>query len=112
MGSNQKATRQRQKETLEQKLAGRKAALAEKGIAGQEIRKDPLVKSIQADIKRTIQAIASIDSRNRIIEKAKATKQQNAANKAASPKSKKQKTEPAPPAKKTKKKKSADKGSS
>lgn len=105
MGSKQKQTRQLQKEKFEQLLVKRKASLVEKGIEKQKITKDKVVAHLQAEINRTVRAIASINAREKIIEQAKLKKQQNAEKKKADKtKPKKRKAEPAP-AKKDKKEK-------
>ena len=112
MGSKQKQTRQLQKERFEQLLARRNALLVERGIEKQKIAKDRVVKHLQAEINRTVRAIASINAREKVIEKAKIQKQKNAEKvKAGKSKSKKQKAESAPEKKdkKEKKKKKSDK---
>ena len=112
MGSKQKQTRQLQKERFEQLLARRNALLVERGIEKQKIAKDKVVKHLQAEINRTARAIASINAREKVIEKAKLQKQKNAEKvKAGKPKSKKQKAESAPEKKdkKEKKKNKSDK---
>ncbi len=114
MGSKQKQTRKLQKEKFERLLAERNAWLAEKGIEKKKITKDKILKHLQAKINETVRALAAINAREKVIEKAKIQKQKNAEKvKTKKPKSKKQESEPAPKAKdkKDKKKKKPDKKS-
>ena len=104
MGSNQKQTRQLQKEHFEQQIEKRRALLAEKGIDARETKKDKVICHMQAELKRTVEALKSIENQEKIIEKAKVQKQANAEQKrAAEPKKKKK--EAAAPAETGKKKK-------
>jgi len=106
MGSKQKQTRQLQKERFEQLLAKRTALLLEKGIEMQKIAKDKVIKHLQAEINRTVKAIDSISTREKLIEKAKIQKQKNAEKvKADKSKPKKKKAESAPEGKDKKEKK-------
>jgi hypothetical protein len=112
MGSKQKQTRQLQKEKFELLLTRRKALLEEKGIEKQKIIKDKVVEHLQAEINKTVRAIASINAREKVIEKLKLQKQKHAEKvKEDKPKSKKQKAESTPEKKdkKEKKKKKSDK---
>lgn len=112
MGSKQKQTRQLQKERFERLLAERNALLVERGIEKQKIAKDKVIEHLQAEINKTVRAIASINAREKVIEKVKLQKQKNAEKvKADKPKSKKQKAESAPEKKdkKEKKKNKSDK---
>lgn len=96
MGSNQKQTRQLQKEEFERLLAARKALLLEKGIEKQDLKKDSVVKHFQAQLQRTARAIASIHTTEKKVEQARFQKQERAKKMAAGkPKAKRQK--PAPP---------------
>jgi hypothetical protein len=106
MPSNLKQTRILQKEKLLHQLSQRKAALVAKGLDGEKLRKDTIIKRLLADIKRTSQAIASIDAREKVITGArqqKLEKVQKAAAEAAEPKKKKEKA--AAPVKEGKKEK-------
>lgn len=107
MGSNKKQTRLLQKAKFEKLLAERKALLLEKGVNENKLKKDKAVKHLQAELNRVVSAIASIDAREKVIEKAKIKKQKNAEEKAAKPKLKKKKaeTEPAEKGKDKEKKK-------
>ncbi|MBW2222134.1 MAG: hypothetical protein KAR43_05670 [Deltaproteobacteria bacterium] len=112
MGSNKKQTRLLQKAKFEKLLAERKALLLGKGVIESKLKKDKVVKHLQAELNRAVSAIASIDAREKVIEKAKIKKQKNAEEKAVKPKSKKKKaeTEPAEKGKgKEKKKKKKEK---
>ena len=112
MGSNKKQTRLLQKAKFEKLLAERKALLLEKGVNENMLKKDKAVKHLQAELNRAVSAIASIDAREKVIEKAKIKKQKNAEEKAAKPKSKKKKAETEPAEKdkgKEKKKKKKEK---
>ena len=112
MGSNKKQTRLLQKAKFEKLLAERKALLLEKGVNESKLKKDKAVKHLQAELNRAVSAIASIDAREKVIEKAKIKKQKNAEEKAAKPKSKKKKAETEPAEKdkgKEKKKKKKEK---
>ena len=71
MGSGKKKTRQLQTEKLEQLKANRKALLLEKGAGKQELKKDKILNHLQAEIKRNLMAIASINAREKVIEKVK-----------------------------------------
>lgn len=106
MGSKHKQTRQLQKDRLEQLLAKRKSSLLEKGIEKQKLTKDKVAEHLQAKINETARAIAAINAREKLLEKAKIKKQQNAEKmKADKSKSKKQKAESAPAEKDKKKEK-------
>lgn len=99
MGSNQKQTRQLQKEQFEQRIKKRRALLAEKGIDARKTKKDKVICHMQAELKRTVKALKSIENQEKIIEKAEVQKQANAEQKkAAEPKKKKKKKEAAAPA--------------
>ena len=113
MGSKHKPTRQMQKDKYEQDLAARKAALAEKGLDEKKIAKDKTVQQLQADLKRSRKALASIDAKNEIVEKARKQKEENAAQKASGEsKSKKKEQKEEPDQKKGKKEKKAKKATS
>ena len=99
MGSNQKQTRQLQKEQFEQQIEKRRALLAEKGIDARKTKKDKVICHMQAELKRTVEALKSIENQEKIIEKAKVQKQANAEQKkVAEPKKNKKKKEADAPA--------------
>ena len=112
MGSNKKQTRLLQKEKFEQLLAERKTLLLGKGVDGQKLKKDKVVRHLQAEINKTVKAIAAIDARDKLIEKARIQKQKNAEKKKEAklkPKKKKAEPEPEEKAKGKKKKKKKEK---
>jgi hypothetical protein len=96
MASSLKQTRIQQKQRFLNQLAKRKAILIAQGADEATIRKDPVVKHLLAQIKRTSRAIASVETREQIINKAAVQKQERAAQAAEQvPKGKKEK-QPAP----------------
>ena len=106
MASNVKQTRVQQKQRFLRLLAERKSALRAQGASEEKIKKDSAVKHLLAEIKRTSRAIASVDARESIINKAKAQRQERAAQAAQeAPKAKKEKQKAAAPAKEGKKEK-------
>jgi hypothetical protein len=112
MGSKQKETRQLQKKKFERLIAERNALLAEKGIEKKKIAKDKILKHLRAKLNETVKALAAINAQEKVIEKARLQKQENAAKvKVKKPKSKKQESKPDPKAKdkKDKKQKKSDK---
>lgn len=78
MGSKQKQTRQLQLEHFKQLIANRKALLTEKGIEENYIQNDKVIKHFQAGLERTLRAITSITSRERLMENVKLQKQKRA----------------------------------
>jgi hypothetical protein len=107
MASNLKETRIQQKQRFLRLLSERKAALLAQGANEEKIKKDRAVKHLLAEIKRTSRAIASVDARENIINKAKLQRQERAAQAAQeAPKAKKEKQKAAAaPAKEGKKEK-------
>ena len=93
MGSNKKQTRLLQKAKFEKLLAKRKTLLLEMGVQEDKLKKDKVVKHLQAELNRTNSAIVSIDAREKVIEKEKIKKQKLLEEKAAKPKTKKKKSE-------------------
>ena len=91
MGSNKKQTRLLQKAKFEKLLAERKALLLEKGVIESKLKKDKVVKHLQAELNRAVSAIASIDAREKVIEKAKIKKQKNAEERRLNPNLKRKK---------------------
>ncbi len=84
MSSKLKSTQLRRKEDYERKLKNRMAILAEKKIEPARVEKDPIVKSLRANIEATelrLKAIAKIEQRTAELAKIKAEKA--AAEKAA-----------------------------
>ena len=103
MGSQNATTRQLQKTNFEQLIARRKDLLRSKGIDEDHLKKDAVIKHLQAGLERTARAIASITARERIISNVKIQK----AKKAEMSESKEQlrakaKSEPVAPQKKKK----------
>ena len=99
MASNLKQTRIQQKQRFLRLLSERKAALLAQGANEEKIKKDRAVKHLLAEIKRTGSAIASIGSREQVIQTAKLQRQEKitkAAEEAPKAKRGKQKTEAAP----------------
>ena len=106
MASNLKETRIQQKQRFLRLFSERKAALLAQGANEEKIKKDRSVKHLLAEIKRTSRAIASVDARESIINKAKLQRQERAAQAAEeAPKAKKEKKKAAAPAKEGKKEK-------
>jgi hypothetical protein len=106
MASNLRQTRIKQKERFLRLLSERRAALLAQSANEEKIKKDRVVKHLLAEIKRTSRAIASVDARESIINKAKLQRQERAAQAAeAPPKAKKEKQKAAAPAKEGKKEK-------
>jgi hypothetical protein len=106
MASNLKQTRIQQKQRLLRLLSERKAALIAQGANEEKIKKDSAVKHLLAEIKRTSRAIASVDARENIINRAKLQRQERAAQAAEEPPAKKGKRKTAAaPAKEGKKEK-------
>jgi colicin import membrane protein len=84
MASKLKQTQLRRKEQYERKLTNRLALLAERKMEPARMEKDPIVKSLRAQIAATdarLKAIAAIEKRTSELAKAKADKA--AAEKAA-----------------------------
>jgi len=106
MASSLKQTRIQQKQRFLNQLAKRKAILIAQGADEATIRKDPVVKHLLAQIKRTSRAIASVETREQIINKAAVQKQERAAQAAEQvPKGKKEKQPTPAPAREGKKEK-------
>jgi hypothetical protein len=112
MGSNTKAVREMQKQKIEAQIAERKAALVKKGLTtdGQQ-KKDKVLLHLQAELKRTARAVASIDKMRGVVGSAHQKKLDNAAKAAAEGPKKKKKGAPVPvkEEKKDKKAKKAEK---
>ena len=113
MGSNTKEIREMQKQKLEVRLAERKAALVKQGLTTDaQQKKDKVFLHLQAEVKRTARAVASIDKMRKTVESAHQKKIENAAKAAAEgPKKKKAAAAPVKEAKKEKKAKKAEKPS-
>ncbi len=110
MGSNTKEIREMQKQKLEARLAARKADLIKQGLSDAQQKKDKVLLHLQAEIKRTARAVASIDKMRNIVESAHQKKIEHAAKAAAAgPKKKKGSATTAKDEKKDKKAKKADK---
>ncbi len=106
MGSKQKQTKERQQQEFKQQLAARKTLLLEKGLEQKNIENDKVIQHLQAELKRTRRAIATINTTLKLREKAKYQKLERAREMAPeAPESKKRKKAPADPEKAKKKKK-------
>lgn len=106
MASSLKQTRIQQKQRFLNQLAKRKSALRAQGADEDTIRKDPVVKHLLAQIKRTSRAIAALNAREQVISKAAVQKQERAAQAAEQiPKGKKEKQPTPAPTKEGKKEK-------
>lgn len=106
MGSQQKETRQLQKEQLAAMIEKRTALLTSQGKTGTAITRDPSLKKLRGDLKRTKAAIASIEKRAKTVAAAGQQKIANEEKRAAArPKKKKNKAEEVAPAGDKKKKK-------
>lgn len=111
MGSNTKEIREMQKQKLDVQLAARKAELVKQGLTTDaQQKKDKVLLHLQAEIKRTARAVASIEKMRKTVSDARQKKIDNAAKAAAEgPKKKKAPAAPVKEAKKEKKEKKADK---
>jgi paraquat-inducible protein B len=83
MGSKQKQTKERQQQEFTQQLAARKTLLLEKGLKQKTIVNDKVIKHLQAELKRTRRAIATIDTTLELREKAKYRKLERERKKAS-----------------------------
>lgn len=112
MGSNTKEIREMQKQKLDARLAARKAELVKQGLTTDaQQKKDKVLLHLQAEIKRTARAVASIEKMRKTVESAHQKKIENAAKAAAEgPKKKKAAAAPVKEAKKEKKVKKVEKG--
>lgn len=108
MGSNRKDIRESQKQKFEAQLAARKELLVQQGLTDAQQKKDKVLKHLQAEVKRSTKAVASIEKLRAVVEGAH-QKKVDAAAKAAAEGPKKKKKEAAAPVKKDKKTKKADK---
>jgi len=110
MGSQNAKTRELQKSHFQQLIAQRQDLLRSRGVDDEHLKKDSIIKHLQAGLDRTARAIASITARERIISNVK-IKQANAAKDAqnkekartkpkaeAEPQAKKKKVKSAPKA--------------
>jgi hypothetical protein len=94
MGSQQKETRQLQKEQLAAMIVKRTALLTSEGKTGMAITRDPSLKKLRGDLRRTKAAIASIEKRAKTVAAAGQQKIVNEEKRAAArPKKKKNKAE-------------------
>ncbi|MBP1712960.1 MAG: hypothetical protein H6Q43_2502 [Deltaproteobacteria bacterium] len=74
---------EKQKKDVENKLAARLAMLKEKGIRPEKIQKDPTVRRLKAELRKTNTRLASISAQEKLNqERAQATAQKIAAKKA------------------------------
>ncbi|MCX8043550.1 MAG: hypothetical protein N3B18_05415 [Desulfobacterota bacterium] len=114
MGVSKQSIRQHQLERLEQKIAGRKAVLAQRGMDEQAQEKDVLLQHLIAEARRTRKALEAIKKQAALMQAARQKKLESAARSAAAKKHHKKKAAEAaaPPSgdkKEKKAKKAADK---
>jgi hypothetical protein len=106
MGSKQKQTKERQQQEFIQQLAARKTLLLEKGLEQKSIANDKVIRHLQAELKRTRRAIATINTGLKLREKAKYQKLEREKQIAAEgPESQRRKKKSSEPGKAKKKKK-------
>jgi len=109
MTSKNKDTRAAQIEKYQGQLEKKKAALEKDGLKTEEINKDKTVKHLKAEIRRTKNAIAFIEDREKTFQKAKKAKADKANKPAEGTKDKKgKKEEPKKEKSKKSKKKKAE----
>ena len=110
MGSNRKEVRELQKQRLEQQLTARREKLAAAGLSDAQQKKDRALQHLQAEIKRSARAIASIEGLRTTVDGARRQKLERAEKAAVEgPEKKKKKEKEAPQAKEDKKGKKAKK---
>jgi len=106
MGSKQKQTKERQQQEFKEQLAARKTLLLAKGLEPKNLENDKGIQHLQAELKRTRRAIATINTTLKLREKARYQKLERERKMAEEGfESKKRKKGPADPAKAKKKKK-------
>ncbi len=106
MGSQHKETRQLQEEQLAAQIEKRTALMTSQEKTEAEISKDPQLKKLRGDLRRTKAAIASIDKRTKTVADARQQKVANEEKRAAERTTKKKAGKaPAAPVKKKKKEK-------
>ncbi len=106
MGSKQKQTKERQQQEFKEQLAARKTLLLAKGLEPKNLENDKVIRHLQAELKRTRRAIATINTTLKLREKARYQKLERERKMAEEGfESKKRKKGPADPAKAKKKKK-------
>src|SRR5210317_1549145 len=93
MTSKNKDTRSEQIVKFQQELEKKKAELEKDGLKDEEINKDKTVKHLKAEIRRTKNAIAFIENREKTLQEAKKDKTDKANKPATDKKSKKGKKE-------------------
>ena len=108
MTSKNKVTRASQIEKYQQQLENKKAALEKDGLKEEELNKDKTVKHLKAEIRRTKNAIAFIENREKTLQEAKKAKEVKANKPEKDKKDKKSKKE-APKEQKNKKSKDQNK---
>ena len=109
MASKNKDTRAAQIKKYQGQLEKKKAELEKEGYKAEEINKDKTVKHLKAEIRRTKNAIAFIENREKTLQAAKKTKEDKANKPAADKKEKKpKKDEPKEEKSKKSKKKKSD----
>ena len=108
MASKNKDIRISQIEKYQQQLEKKKSALEKEGFKAKEINKDKTIKHLKAEIRRTKNAISSIEKREITILESKKAKEDKTAKPANDKKDKKAKKEE-PKEEKSNKKKKQDK---
>jgi hypothetical protein len=108
MTSKNKETRAAQIEKYKGQLEKKKAGLEKDGLKSEEINKDKTVKHLKAEIRRSKNAIAFIDNREKTLQESKKAKADKASKPATDKKGKNSKKEEPKEekSKKSKKKKS------
>jgi hypothetical protein len=110
MASNRIAVREAQKKKFEAQIACRKEKLAKLGLTEAQQKNDKVLQHLQAEVKRSARAVASIEKLKKVVDGARQKKIDNAAKAAAEgPKKKKSAAAPVKEEKKDKKAKKAEK---
>ena len=110
MASKNKDIRASQIEKYQGQLEKKKAGLENDGLKAEEVNKDKTVKHLKAEIRRTKNAIAFIENREKTLQKAKKAKEDKTNKPEKDNKDKKSKKE-APKEEKNKKSKNQNKSS-
>ena len=93
MTSKNKDTRAAQIEKYQGQLEKKKAGLEKDGLKAEEVNKDKTVKHLKAEIRRTINAIAFIENREKTLQESKKAKADKASKPASDKKGKNSKKE-------------------
>jgi len=105
MGSQSKETRQLQHEQLAAQIEKRTALLTAQGKTAGQIARDMLLKKLRGDLKRTKEAIASIEKLAKTVADARRLKEANAEKRSTARPAKKKGTAASPASGPDKKKK-------